>query len=275
MSDDQAIARHYTHGALLDAITAGVAALGKTPETVTIDDLAPIDEIHIGGRRASEDFLSQLRLGRNTQVLDVGCGLGGGSRFAASRFGCRVTGLDLTPEYIETGRVLCQWVGLDDRIALHQGSALEMPFDDASFNAAYMMHVGMNIPDKAGLFAQVARVLRPGGVFGIYDVMQAGEDDLTLPVPWAETDAANAIATPEVYLAALESAGLRVAAVRNRRAFALDFFAELTAKAAAAEGPPPLGLHILMGATYAAKIKNMIENISAGHAAPVELIARK
>ena len=102
MSRDHAVAEHYTHGALLDAIRRGVEALGKTPETVSIDDLAPIDEFHIGGRQASADFLSQLPLGTEAHVLDVGCGLGGGSCFAASRFGCRVTGIDLTAEYVET-----------------------------------------------------------------------------------------------------------------------------------------------------------------------------
>ena len=275
MTNDRAVARHYTHGALLDAIRTGLDALGKTPETVTVDDLAPIDEFHIGGRQASEDFLSQLRLDTAAHVLDVGCGLGGGSRFAADRFGCRVTGIDLTPEYIETGQTLCQWVGLDGRIELRQGSALEMPFDDAGFDAAYMMHVGMNIADKPGLFAEVARVLKPGGVFGVYDVMQTAAGDLAFPVPWAATADASALATPDSYKSALESAGFTVLTEKNRRQFAVEFFAALTAKFAAAGGPPPLGLHVLMGETRAEKMKNMIENIAAGFIAPVELIARR
>jgi ubiquinone/menaquinone biosynthesis C-methylase UbiE len=275
MSGDHAVADHYTHGALLGAISAGVEALGKTPETVSIDDLAPIDEFHIGGRRASEDFLGQLALDADTDVLDVGCGLGGASRLSAQRFGCRVTGIDLTTEFVETGQVLCSWLGLDDRITLHQGSALDMPFPDAGFQAAYMMHVGMNIADKAGLFAEVFRVLGPGGVFGVYDVMRTGDGDLTFPVPWAEAPETSALATPESYRSALEAAGFAVSAERNRRDFALEFFAELSAKAAVADGPPPLGLHVLMGATRAEKVKNMVENISAGRIAPVELIARK
>ena len=275
MSEDHAVAGHYTHGSLLAAIEEALEALGKTPETVSVDDLAPVDEFHIGGREASEHFLSQLPLDAETLVLDVGCGLGGASRFAASRFGCRVTGIDLTAEYVETGGTLTSWVGLEDRIALHQGSALEMPFGDAGFDAAYMMHVGMNIADKARLFAEVHRVLKPGGSFGVYDVMRTGEGALTFPVPWAATDETSAVAAPEAYRQALEAAGFQVAAERNRRDFALDFFAELNAKIAAAGGPPPLGLHILMGETRAEKIKNMVENIAAERIAPVELIARK
>ena len=113
--------------------------------------------------------------------------MGGGARYAAARFGCRVSGIDLTPEFVETGSVLCQWVGLDGQVSLKQGSALDMPFEKASFDAAFMMHVGMNIPEKEALFSEVARVLKPGAIFGVYDVMKTGEGNFVFPVPWAET----------------------------------------------------------------------------------------
>ena len=98
------VSRHYTHGSLTDAIRDGLASLGKAPGTVTVDDLAPVDEFHIGGRKASEDFLDQLGFRADKHVLDVGCGLGGAARFVASRYGSRVTGIDLTSEYVETGK---------------------------------------------------------------------------------------------------------------------------------------------------------------------------
>src|SRR5262249_10542157 len=143
-----------------------------------------VDEFHIGGRKASADFLDQLSFNDQTKVLDVGCGLGGPARFVAHRYGSQVTGIDLTPEYVETRNRLCKWVGLAERISLHQGSALAMPFMEASFDGAYMMHVGMNIEDKETLASEVARVLRPGSVFGIYDVMRTGFGELAFPVPW-------------------------------------------------------------------------------------------
>jgi SAM-dependent methyltransferase len=269
------VSRHYTHGSLLEGIRAGIVGSGKATDTVTVDDLAPVDEFHIGGRRASEEFLDQLGLSAQMHVLDVGCGLGGAARFVASRYGSRGTGIDLTTEYVETGNALCKWVGLDQRISLHQGSALSMPFAETSFDGAYMLHVGMNIEDKENLAFEVARLLRARSFFGIYDVMRTGPGDLAYPVPWATTGDLNAVAEPERYKKALQEAGLTVVAERNRRDFALAFFAELRAKTAAAGGPPPLGLHVLMGKSTPVKVQNMIDNISNGRIAPIELIARK
>jgi ubiquinone/menaquinone biosynthesis C-methylase UbiE len=275
MSTQQNISAHYTHGNLVAAICAGVESLGKTIDTLTVDDLAPVDEFHIGGRQASEDFLSQLDLSPEKHILDVGCGLGGAARFVASRYRCRVSGIDLTPEYVETAKVVCKWVGLGDHISLHQGSALSMPFADRAFDGAYMLHVGMNIEDKAKLCSEVGRVLRPSSLFGIYDVMRIGDGELTYPVPWATTAASSAVAEPGQYRSALQAAGFTFIAERNRRDFALAFFEQLRAKTAAAGGPPPLGLHILMGRNTPDKVGNMIQNISNGRIAPVEMIARK
>ncbi len=274
MQDQQSIAQHYTHGGLLDAIRAGVTALGKTSDKINVDDLAPVDEFHIGGRKASVEFFDQLHFSSTHHVLDVGCGLGGPARFAASRYGCRVTGIDLTLEYIETGKVLCQWTGLDDLVSLHQGSALSMPFLDRAFDGAYMMHVGMNISDKAKLCSEVHRTLQSGSLFGIYDIMKIGDGDLTYPVPWATTADTSVVSAPEQYKSALRDAGFAIVLERNRRDFALAFFEELRARTAAG-GPPPLGLHVLMGASAPVKIQNMIANIAAGRIAPVEVIARK
>jgi SAM-dependent methyltransferase len=269
------VSAHYTQGGLIEAIRTGLAALGKTTDAVSIDDLAPVDEFHIGGRKASEDFLGQLGLTAATHVLDVGCGLGGSARFVASRYGSRVIGIDLTGEYVATGNTLCSWVGLEKRISLQQGSALAMSFADASFDRAYMMHVGMNIEDKETLAKEVARTLRPGALFGIYDVMRTGPGELAYPVPWASTPELSAVAEPERYKAALQAAGFVIIAERARRDFALAFFADQKAQATAAGGPPPLGLHLLMGKTRPEKVANMIGNIAKGLIAPVELIARK
>jgi ubiquinone/menaquinone biosynthesis C-methylase UbiE len=268
------VAAHYTHGQLLDRILSGVQAIGKTPDTVTVDELAPVDEFHIGGRQASEEFISQLELSAEDHTLDIGCGIGGTSRFVASRFGCRVTGIDLTPEFVATGQSLCDWVGLSGQVELYQGDATAMAFADATFDAAFMLHVGMNIPDKAALFAEVHRLLKPGAFFGVYDVMQTSDEVLTYPVPWSTEPGTSALATEAQYIGALEQAGFEVIRIRDRRDFAAEFFAESRRRMEQAGGTPPLGVHIAMGESAPVKISNMVENIAAGRVAPVEIICR-
>ena len=275
MPDSNLVANHYTHGSLIDAIRDGIQKLGKTTDSVNIDDLGPVDEFHIGGRVATEGFLDQLNINAAHHVLDVGCGLGGGSRFAAQKYGCRVTGVDLTREYVEIGNILCSWVGLGDKVCLEVEDATTLPHADETFDRAYMLHVGMNIADKEALAAELHRVMRPGGRVGIYDVMKVGDGDLAFPVPWATEPAGSSVAPPKAYKSALEGAGFNIIAERNRREFALEFFAQLQSKAASAGGPPPLGLHILMGSTAPVKVKNMIENVSRNLIAPVEIVAEK
>ncbi len=275
MPDVDMVAGHYTQGNLLDAILAGVERLGKSTDTVTVDDLVPVDEFHIGGRRATESLFEMVGIAPDDHVLDVGCGLGGASRFVAQRYGCRVTGIDLTQEYIETGNALCSWVGLADQITLEQGNAMELPYSDGAFDKAYMLHVGMNIANKQMLTAELYRILKPWGVLAIYDVMRVSDGDLLFPVPWATTEEESAVSTPEEYRDALRAAGFSVTVERNRHDFAMDFFAKLQTATAAAEGSPPLGLNVLMGETAQLKIKNMIANISQNIVAPVEIVSVK
>jgi SAM-dependent methyltransferase len=275
MPQNNAIESHYAHGSLLDAIEKGVLESGKTVRNVRVEDLAPVDEFHIGGRVATERFLRQLDIDRSHHVLDVGCGLGGASRFAARHYGCRITGIDLTQEYVETGQVLCSWVGLNDRIHLEIGDATALSYEGDTFDRAFMMHVGMNISDKRSLAHELHRVLRPGGKLGIYDIMSMRDGQLQFPVPWATEPENSVVATPAEYRNAVQGAGFRITAEHDRRRFALDFFSQLQTAAASPDGPPPLGLHVLMGSTAAVKVSNMIENVSRGLIAPVELIAEK
>lgn len=265
---------HYTSGGLLDRIRAGLARLGAT-DPLDIDLLAPVDEFHIGGRLTTEPLMEALGLGPGQRVIDLGCGIGGPARFVARATGAQVTGVDLTQEFVETGRELVRMSGMDDMVTLRQGSILDLPFDDAAFDAAYMIHVGMNIADKARLFDEARRVLRPGGLFAIYDVMLLSDEALSYPLPWASAPDQNAISAPGAYRAGLAAAGFEPVSEVDRTGFAKDFFAGLAATQAKAEDPPPLGLHLVMGADTAEKVRNMIGNISAGRVAPIQMIWRK
>jgi len=273
MSIERSVAQHYTHGALEQAILNALMASGSNPDDLRPADLAPVDEFHIGGRRATIDFAEQLGLRPAMRLLDIGCGLGGASRYFAFEQGCQVTGVDLTEEYVRVADALARRVGLGAVISYRHGSALSLPFPPGTFDGAYMLHVGMNIADKPALFAETRRVLKPQGVFGIYDVMRESDGELTYPVPWASTAGTSFVATAADYRRLLAAAGFEVLRERSRRAFAMEFFGQMRARAAQG-GPPPLGLHILMGASAAEKVANMIGNLERGLIAPTEMVCR-
>lgn len=265
--------QQYAPPQLLASIRAGLDALGLTPETADISDLAAVDEFHIGGRAATASFLDRLPFRPEHHVLDVGSGLGGAARYLVADIGCRVTGIDASRAFVETGRVLCGWVGLDTRIALHQGDAQEMPFSRDAFDGAYMLHVGMNVADKPALFREVHRVTKPGSTFGIYDIVRTGTSEVPLPVPWASRASINHAATQSAYESALKAAGFTLVDVRDRSNAALSFFE--TQQQNNGPGHTPLGLHLLMGADARAKLKNLVNALEDGAIAPVELIAER
>ena len=265
------IARHYGKLGLYDRIITGLAELGKSEDNLTPEDLKAVDEFHIGGIEATRDLMAQVDIGRQSRVLDIGSGIGGPARLMAHSHGATVTGLDLTPEYVETARRLTKLVGLNPEFVV--GSALDMPFDDQLFDVATLIHVGMNLPDKPKLFSEVARILRPGGTFAVYDVMQVGGAHPEFPLPWASSADTSFLDAPETYLTAADQSGLTLLAQRERGAFARNFFDRLSASLQGAS-PPPVGLGLLMGEDAQLKIRNMIKSVGAGDIAPVEMIFR-
>jgi SAM-dependent methyltransferase len=208
MDVEQSVAQHYGHGSLERTILDALAALGKGLDRLTPADLAPVDEFHIGGRKATADFAVQSEIKPGMHLLDIGCGLGGASRYFALERGCRVTGIDLTEEYVQVAQSLARRIGLDRQVSYRQGSALALPFPPGEFDGAYMLHVGMNIQDKRQLFAEARRVLKPGGIFGIYDVMREGKGDLKFPVPWAQSPETSFVESAPTYRRLLDDAGL-------------------------------------------------------------------
>ncbi|MFP6704939.1 MAG: class I SAM-dependent methyltransferase [Alphaproteobacteria bacterium] len=266
---DNGIVEHYTKSGLFERIIEALGKLGKTAGTIEPKDLKLVDEFHIGGIEATEDLLAQLEIRKSTQVLDIGSGIGGMTRHIVAHYGANVTGLDLTPEFVNTARRLTELVGLSAEFRV--GSALEMPFNANQFDLATLMHVGMNLPDKPKLFAEVNRVLRPGGSFAVFDVMQIGENHPNFPLPWSSRPETSFLEKPETYLDAAAAAGFTLTARRDRGGFARDFFKKLSASLAGST-PPPLGLGLLMGEETQTKVGNMVAAVSAGDIAPVEMI---
>jgi ubiquinone/menaquinone biosynthesis C-methylase UbiE len=265
---------HYARSDLEQAILDALTASGKDIERLEPADLSPVDEFHAGGRQATVDFATEAGFAPGMYLLDIGCGIGGPSRYFATEHGCRIAGVDLTADYVGTAQALARRVGLADRISYRQASALALPFKDATFDGAYMMHVGMNVEDKPRLFAEARRVLKPGGLFAIYDIMRMGDGALAFPLHWAAKPETSFVASPDEYRRGLEAAGFEIVKTRDRGEFACAFFRQARARIAEMGGPPPLGIHILMKTAQPEKLANVIANVEQGLIAPTEIVAR-
>jgi ubiquinone/menaquinone biosynthesis C-methylase UbiE len=270
MNIEQQVASYYTREKLDDKILGMLRDAGKNLDQLCAEDLAQIDEFHLGGREATQALAEFMHLRPGMHLLDVGCGIGGPARYFAGR-GCQVTGVDLTEEFVRVAESLTRMVKLEQKATFRQASALELPFASDTFDGAYEIHVGMNIADKTGVFRQVARVLKPGARLAIYDLMRSGEGTFPFPVPWARTPETSFVASLDHYRRELQAAGFRIEHERDRRQFAMEFMQRMMSQSAS--GPPVLGVHVLMGEQAPLMLKNVNMAIASGALTPVELVA--
>ncbi len=273
MSVEKSVSSHYTRVNLEEKIFAALRAVGKDLDRLQPADFSAIDNLHVGGQEATESLAQFMDLHPGMHLLVVGCGLGGPARYFAQQ-GFRVTGIDLTEEFVQTAESLARRVHLEDRAKFHRGSALEMPFPDSTFDRAYMIHVGMNIEEKARLFREVARVLKSGGRFGVFDIMRKRDGEFAFPVPWANTPSTSYGASTNDYRLAMQAIGLRIVHERERAQFALEFTRKMMERAASAASPVH-GVQLLMGEETPLMIKNVTAAIAAGVLEPVELVGAR
>ncbi|MDQ7017883.1 MAG: methyltransferase domain-containing protein [Robiginitomaculum sp.] len=272
-TQDKNIISHYQDDGLLDRIDAGLCAAGLDPEKVKAADLTPVDEFHIGGREMTLRILSMMNIKAGDQVLDIGCGIGGAARTLVAETGCRVTGIDLTPEYIDVAKTLTARCGMEERLQFQVANACGLPFEDETFDGAITLHVAMNIEDRVALYAEAARVLKPGADFAIYDVMRTNDKALAYPAPWATSEKTSFLKTPAQMRALLHEAGFELIREEDHGDMARAFFQK--ASPGADQTPPPLGVHVVMGADAPLKIRNTMKNLQARCITPVVMMARK
>ena len=199
---------HYSARDIEARILAALRAAGLDPEQrLSPAELGALDHFHTGGLRASRDLMELAQIRAGDRVLDIGAGLAGPARLLASALGCRVDCIEMSSDYCTGARLLNRLTGLEDRIEVHEGSALDLPFPDDSFDAVWMQNVGMNIADKHRLYGEIHRVLKPDGRFAFQEMAAGKAPASYYPLPWASAPADNFLVSVEQMRSLLGQSG--------------------------------------------------------------------
>ncbi len=250
------VREHYSAAGLTDRIKAALATIAPESQALTVAQLAPLDQFHTRGILATAELAHAAGFDPSTRVLDVGCGIGGPARYLAATFGCKVTGIDLSPAFIDAAIYLTARCGLSDRVTFHAGDALHLSFEDATFDAVVLLHVAMNIEDRRALYGEVRRILTPGGRFITYDLVLR-DGDVIYPAPWARDASASFLLTESDTRKALEQAGYKAVLWRDDTQAGLDWFKAVMTT------PPQSGpnLGLVMGPDFATMTGNLARNL--------------
>jgi ubiquinone/menaquinone biosynthesis C-methylase UbiE len=247
-----AVREHYSGNGLTERLKAAVAGLGPEDRLLTPQELGGLDQFHTRGLGATVELARLAAITAEMSVLDVGSGVGGPARFLAATYGCRVTGVDLSASFVEAARYLSERTGQSGRVSFQTASALDLPFDDASFDVVLLQHVSMNIANRAQLYREIRRVLKQGGRFATFDVVSNGGAPV-YPLPWARSEATSFLLTAEATRAAIEAAGFRTLVSKDDTETAKAWFAQ---QRAAGPMPSP-NLGVVMGPDFAELAGNL------------------
>ena len=256
------VARHYADNLeLADAIFEKLRSIGKDVTRLTTADLAVVDEFHIRGRKATLELAEKMKLNAGSRVLDIGSGLGGPARTLAETYGCQVTGIDLTGPFCEAATAMSNWVGLGDQVSFKQADATILPFERASFDAVMTIHVAMNIAAKDTMYSEAHRVLKPAGIFAVYDVLQGEGGEVVYPVPWAREPSISHLATPEQMKSLLIGAGFKLLDVQDSTEESQSFFERMTEQMVKT-GVPPVIWQLFLGDDFPKMARNQVRNVT-------------
>ncbi len=275
-SGDSRIESHYTQPALSTSILAALREDGKDPDNLKPHDVMGLGEMHVRAHEATRELAMQLGLNHEKKVLDVGCGVGSPSRFMALQYGCRITGVDITDAFIEAAGMLAERVKLGDYLAYRKADALDLPFGDASFDVVVSQHVQMNIEDKARFYAEIFRVLKPGGRLGIYDVVAGEGGEPFYPVPWAADATISFLVKPHALRADIEGAGFEIASWQDTTAAGLIWFEEQRRREAEpGHEASLLGPELFLGSDWYEIIANLYRSLAGDCVAVIEAVCGK
>ncbi|KAA3636063.1 MAG: class I SAM-dependent methyltransferase [Calditrichaeota bacterium] len=263
------INRHYSRDNLFESIIDAIKSAGIELSNLTREHIGSFEEFHIGGRDATHYLAKFADLKSGSHILDIGCGVGGPARTLADEYGCHVTGIDVTKEYIHTARELSRLVGLADKLDFQVANGTKLSFDNDTFDIVWMQHVNMNIAEKDLLFTEINRVLKPNGQFIFYEVIKQNDVPLQFPVLWAMTQDMSHLIPVDEYKELLKNSGFKEMKWEDRTQFALDWYDHLSDRKKRAE-KNKLNLSQIIHTDIPQKVQNVLFNLKENRISVVQ-----
>ncbi len=264
-----AIAAHWSRRDPLAWIVARLEAEGLAAPGWR--DVARFDQIHAGGLRAVRQLATLAMVAPGMRIVDLGGGLGGAARFLAAEHGADVACIDLTEALVDAGSALTRLVGLQGRVEHVLADATAVPLPDASCDGVWVQHLALHLPEPGRLWAEAARLLKPGGWLAFHEWVLGGAGAPYYPAPWAPADGSLSFLAPrEAFLGAIAAAGFARVEVRDVSAAMAEAYAR-QAEALARGGDSP----VLAEGEALAVVLNAERSLREGRAACLMGVAQR
>ncbi|WP_212751857.1 class I SAM-dependent methyltransferase [Roseovarius arcticus] len=255
-------------------ILAAVPRSHDEGAALTANQVFSFDQLHGRELLATQEHAARLHPAKDAHLLDIGAGIGGPARYFATTFGCRITGIDLTPDFILAAKEISTLCNLGDLLTFVEADAANLPFAADTFDHAYSFYVGMNLPDKVAVVGECFRVLKPGGRLLWTEVTQLAGDP-HYPLPWARSVEGSHLHTRETLIDVFRTGGFEVLSVEDETGAHLELARQNKLSGKVSTAAQRQANEVVLGADFVERRKNYIQSLAEGRIASTLIDALK
>ena len=268
------IENFWTRGDVFSRVHQAMSETGLINKKLEIEELFPIDQYHARGIAATVDLGKRMPISKNQKIIDIGCGLGGPARYYAKEFKCFITGIDITPSFVEIGNEFNRLTSMSDNVELLVGNGEVLDFDNETFDGAYSQHVTMNISNREKFFSEAFRVLKKDSFFAFSEHGLGEKGNPIFPLPWADTEKMSFLLPPEETILLLKKVGFSNIEIIETGDKYISGYEKLTNPSAKKENPI-LGIHVIGGGSMKERSVNSMKSIKENRTLPFEVVCKK